>query len=249
MSDLGSEPTSGWQVVHRRAPAGVLHHDAAAEVAVASRRTVRILEAETRALVLGSAQPADHVDAARAAAAGVDVVRRRSGGSAVLVGPGECVWIDVALPAGDPLWQVDVGRAAWWLGDVWARAVEAVTGDRTAAGHRAGLRRSAWSDRVCFAGLGPGEVTRGGAAGDDPTGGSPRKVVGLAQRRVRAGALFQTAALLRWDPAALADLLAVDEGRRAQAARDLGTVAAGLGPGAAGPLVEAFLAELEGIGP
>jgi hypothetical protein len=49
---------------------------------------------------------------------------------------------------------------------------------------------------VCFAGLGPGEVTVDG-----------RKAVGIAQRRTRAGSLFQCAVPLRWDGARLARAL------------------------------------------
>jgi lipoate---protein ligase len=49
---------------------------------------------------------------------------------------------------------------------------------------------------VCFAGLGPGEVHRGG-----------RKVVGLAQWRGREGALFSAAAYRRFDPGPLLDAL------------------------------------------
>ncbi|MDQ3757058.1 MAG: hypothetical protein M3394_04340, partial [Actinomycetota bacterium] len=61
------------------------------------------------------------------------------------------------------------------------------------------------SRQVCFAGLGPGEVSVGG-----------RKVVGIAQRRTRFGALFQCAVHRTWDPAPLVARLglppaAVDE--------------------------------------
>jgi lipoate-protein ligase A len=45
------------------------------------------------------------------------------------------------------------------------------------------------------------------------------KVVGLCQRRTRAGALFQCAALLRWDPARLVDLLDLPPGAAADLAR------------------------------
>ena len=65
---------------------------------------------------------------------------------------------------------------------------------------------------VCFAGLGPGEVTVDG-----------RKVVGISQRRTRAWARFQCAALGRWDPAALAELLVgVPADEIADAATDAG---------------------------
>ena len=139
----------------------------------------------------------------RAARAGVEVVRRRSGGGAVLVDPDDPVWIDLVVPAGDRLWVDDVGRATWWVGEAWCRALGALGVDPAClALHRGPLERTAWSDRVCFAALGAGEVTAGG-----------RKVVGISQRRTRRGARFQCAALLRWAPDRLVDLLALDPRR------------------------------------
>ena len=143
-------------------------------------RAVWILEASQPALVLGSTQPMIEVP-------DVEVVRRRSGGGAVWVEPGVTLWVDVVVPRDDELWDDDVGRATYWLGDAWARAV----GDRAEV-HRGGMQRTPWSDRVCFAGLGPGEVTIGGA-----------KVVGISQRRTRESARFQCVAYERWDPAPL----------------------------------------------
>jgi lipoate-protein ligase A len=195
-------------------------------------RQVRILSADRPALVLGSSQPDSDIDPEMAAAAGVDVVRRRSGGGAVLVAGGTVVWIDVIIPAGDPLWDADVRRAAWWLGDTWASAV-AAAGAGIAEVHRGGLQRSPWSSRVCFAGLGPGEVCL-----------QARKVVGVSQRRTQRGVLFQTAALLQWDPARLLALLRMDERTRAQANADLVSVAVGVGPERAGDLIDAFVAAL-----
>ena len=143
---------------------------------------------------------------------GTPAVRRRSGGGAVLMEPGGLVWVDVFVPAGDPLWQSDVGRAFAWLGDAWAGALGA-----GATVHAGPLVTTAWSKLVCFAGLGPGEVTVAGA-----------KVVGMAQRRTRAGALFQCAALREWRPDRLLDRLALDAGERRQVAEELAGVAAGV---------------------
>jgi lipoate---protein ligase len=159
------------------------------------RREVWLLEPDRAALVIGSAQPEETVDHDACARAGVAVVRRRSGGGAVLLVPGEVVWIDVIVPAGDALWLSDIGGAAHWLGEVWATALAAcgVVGGEV---HRGGLVRAPWSDVVCFAGLGPGEVTVGG-----------QKVVGISQRRTRAAARFQCAVPVVWDPAALVALL------------------------------------------
>jgi lipoate-protein ligase A len=193
---------------------------------------VRLLSVERPALVLGSGQPVADVDTEAAAASGVDVVRRRSGGGAVLVEPDGILWVDVIVPEGDPLWQADISRAAWWVGAVWASALEAAVGARPEIWHGP-MRRNAWSARVCFAGLGPGEVRIDG-----------KKVVGVSQRRTRTAALFQTAALLRWDPAALLALLRADAGGRGEAAADLAMVAVGVGPEHAGPLIDGFLAAL-----
>jgi len=170
-----------------------------------SARSVAFCTVSEPAVVLGSTQ----ADAAVALGAGLAVARRRSGGGAVLVEPGRVVWADVVVPAGDRLWHADVGRAAWWLGEAWSAALAAL-GVGPAAVHRGGLVRSRWSPWVCFAGLGPGEVTVGG-----------RKAVGIAQRRRRPGALFQCAVPLAWDPAPLLAALALSPAEREAAAADL----------------------------
>ena len=185
---------------------------------VGERRIV-VLDVARPTLVLGSSQQDDAVDRDRAEERGVAVVRRRSGGAAVLVEPGAAVWIDVTIPAGDPLWDDDVGRAFHWLGATWAEVVSAAAG-RAARWHDGPLQATPWSPRVCFAGLGPGEVTIDG-----------RKVVGLSQRRTREATLYQCCALLRWEPARLLDLLALDDATRGQGAADLADVATGLGSG------------------
>jgi lipoate-protein ligase A len=118
------------------------------------------------------------------------------------------VWLDVWLPRHDALWDDDVLRSSWWLGETWVRALEDL-GAPPLVVHRGGAARTEWSDVVCFAGLGPGEVTAGTA-----------KVVGVAQRRTRDGARLHSMAPLAWDPAPLVDLLAIDdeEARRASVA-------------------------------
>ncbi len=182
-----------WRVEEWRASAADLH--AADLLAPCAARRVVWMHADRPALVLGSAQRIETVDVAACASAGVDVVRRRSGGGAVLVEPGDLAWVDVTVPTGDPLADDDVGRAMWWLGDVWAEAL-ARLGAPGAEVHRGPLVTTAWSRTVCFAGLGPGELTFGGS-----------KVVGISQRRTRAGARFQCAVPLRWCPERVVSLL------------------------------------------
>ena len=61
---------------------------------------VWICEPTDAAIVLGSRQSPDLVDADACRAAGLEIVRRRSGGGAVLLRPDAVVWIDVVLPHG-----------------------------------------------------------------------------------------------------------------------------------------------------
>ncbi len=193
----------------------------------AEHREVRILDLARPAVILGSSQAEAGIDQERARAAGVDVVRRPSGGGAVLVVPGEALWLDVFLPAGDPLWKDDVGVAFHWLGRAWAQALGQV--DVPAHAYQGPMRHTPWSRTVCFAGLGPGEVLDG----------ARRKVVGLSQRRTRTHARFQCCVMLRWDPGALVALLAGPYPDGA-ATEDLAGVAAGIGADKAEPLLGAL---------
>lgn len=185
--------------------------------------------AECPALVLGSSQQEAAADLDACSRAGVDIVRRRSGGGAVLLWPGESVWLDVLLPHGDPLWLDDVGRAVWWLGEVWAATLGALGADAVSV-HRGPMLPSPWTPEVCFAGTGPGEVL-------DRAG---RKLVGISQRRTRAGARFQCLLHLSWQPERYERLLS----SRPPAAH-LADVAACAPAGVSAPAVrEAFLAVL-----
>lgn len=192
---------------------------------------VHVLDVDRPALVLGSAQRDDVVDIERSRAAGVEVVRRRSGGGAVLLEPGGTVWVDVELPADDERWVDDVGRAAWWVGEAWSSTLTAL-GVADLAVHRGPLERRAWGELVCFAGLGPGEVTWAGA-----------KVVGLSQRRTRDGTRFQCAVPRSWAPERLAALLALDGERRQRLVDDLAGAVRTI-DAAADAVVDAFLTHL-----
>jgi lipoate---protein ligase len=186
-----------------------------------------------RALVLGSAQPESTVDLAACAASRVDVVRRRSGGGAVLVETGSVVWVDLVIGTADPLWSADVGRSTWWVGEAWAKALRrAGLGDLDV--WQGPMVRNAWSSLVCFAGLGPGEVVDA----------ERRKLVGISQRRTRHGALFQCACVLDWDPGRLLDLLSLPGREREAAAGELAGAAIGVGAGRADVVVETLLAVL-----
>lgn len=168
------------------------------------------------ALVLGSAQDHTVADADATAAAGVDVVRRRSGGGAVFVDPAHSVWVDVIVPPTDPRWSDDVRRSVLWLGEAWQRALARV--GITTELYVDGLEKTPWGRLVCFAALGPGEVLVG-----------ERKLVGISQRRTRAGARFQCIVYDRWDPSDVLDLVHLSDADRDLARADLADRATGVG--------------------
>ncbi len=134
----------------------------------------------------------------------------------MLVEPGSQCWLDVFVPAGDPLYSADVGRAAWWLGEMWTAALSrVVSSSEPLEVHRGRTLLSRWSRHACFSGLGAGEVTLAG-----------RKVVGISQRRDARGAWLFSMAILHADPARLARLLCEDARERADLEGELARVSA-----------------------
>jgi lipoate-protein ligase A len=187
---------SSWHIEQRRGSAAALH---GADLPDAPRRSVWVLDVVRPALVLGSTQDERVVDRRTADALGIEVVRRRSGGGAVLLVPGEVAWLDVIVPVGDPLWDDDVGRSSQWLGGVWQDVLRDRGIDGTEV-HSGPLACGPLGRLVCFCAIGPGEVTRG-----------ERKLVGISQRRTRAGARFQCAVYVHWDAGLLQPLLRLDD--------------------------------------
>lgn len=173
----------GWTIEHVRDSVSSLL--ALEEPSSGTSRLARIHTVEGPALVLGSAQKAGTADAGRAASSGVQVLRRRSGGGAVLMRPGRQVWADFFVAATDPLWHDDVRLATGWVGRLWASVVASFCTDGCSV-HTERLIADRWGRLVCFAGMGPGEVFVDG-----------RKVVGVSQRRSRDRVRIQTAARLQ----------------------------------------------------
>jgi lipoate-protein ligase A len=191
-----------WHVERREVSAQAAHDD---DLFARSGRKMRVFVPAAPAVVLGSTQRDDIVDRAVAAARGLAIARRRSGGGAVLV-DATVVWIDFAIGRDDPLWIDDVGASMHWVGDLWSAALARVGID--ASVHRTKPVFPALARAICFCGVGHGEVMVGS-----------RKVVGVSQRRVRAGARFQTMLMTRRDEA-LIDVLQLDDRDAARRAYD-----------------------------
>ena len=180
-------------------------------------RSVFDVRIHQSALVLGSRQTPELVDADACARENIEIVRRRSGGGVVLLVPDEHVWLDIVIPRADELWVDDVASSMWWLGEVWVRALADV-GIDGAQVHRGKLLNDAWGELVCFAGVGPGEVTLS-AMGS--------KVVGISQRRTRDYASFQCTVFHEWAPERFSPLLRNLPGLPSQIEERVATVSAG----------------------
>jgi lipoate-protein ligase A len=162
-------------------------------------------------LFLGSSQRLEEVDLAAAAATGVAVHKRRSGGTAVFADR-QHLWLDVALPAGHRLLLPDITASYRWFGEVWAAALARVGIETRVVKPDEARELNATLDpevrRACFGGVSPYEVLVGNS-----------KIVGLAQIRRRPGGLFQAGIYRHWEPERVAELLGGSEAERQERTR------------------------------
>ena len=184
---MPTPPSSSWKLYTEHVSAVEQHgRDLVVERAVWDVRITR------KAIVLGSRQDQSLLNGEQCNRDEIEIVRRRSGGGIVFLAPGEHVWLDVVIPRGDVLWNDDVAKASWWLGDVWVQTLNAL-GENNVSVHHESLSSDAWGDLLCFAGVGPGEVARQSAE-------SLSKFVGISQRRTRDYARFQCTIYTKWNP-------------------------------------------------
>ncbi|HUH06315.1 MAG TPA: hypothetical protein VML96_00775 [Egibacteraceae bacterium] len=157
----------------------------------------RWYRASVPALVLGRGQG----PIAEISGRGLPRVTRHSGGGAVLLDDA-LLSLDLLIPADHPLVAGSLSDAFIRVGEVWAGAIADLGVGEVSVHRGPSQARRRGSDRaqllaaICYATLGRGEVAVGG-----------RKLVGLAQRRRRAGALIQCGLLRRWNPDAVLDAL------------------------------------------
>lgn len=112
--------------------------------------------------------------------------------------PATSLWIDVLIPATDAAFVADLADTFRRVGLAWQRALVTVGVDAAVYDGRPDPTDEL-AKRVCFAGLGWGELTVDGS-----------KVVGLSQRRTRWGARVQCLADLSGAAAQVADFIALD---------------------------------------
>lgn len=144
----------------------------------------RIWHYDAPALVLGCSQRRLLPEAQ----AGLDVLLRRAGGGAVLVGPW-MLGLSVALPGSHPLVLPSAVGSCRWLGELlqqWLRAAGVRSASALPPGSawlQSNLPELAWA---CFGGLCPWELVVDGG----------RKIAGLAQARRRDVVLLVAGVLM-----------------------------------------------------
>jgi lipoate-protein ligase A len=160
---------------------------------------VRWYRSDAPAIVLGRGQR----DLALAPGAH-PVTTRFSGGGAVWLAP-DVLSLDVLVPAGHPWFTDQLGHVFELVGRRWAEALcglgvnDLVVYDGPTMARRRGTERERLLAAVCYATRGRGEVLWQG-----------RKLVGLAQRRRRHGAMVQCGMLRHWAPQHLLTSLGAD---------------------------------------
>jgi lipoate-protein ligase A len=155
--------------------------------------TLRFFSWDPPTLSLGYGQPLDgRVDLAAAAQLGLGVVRRPTGGSAILhEGPDLELTYSVTAAAGDFEGADDLLATYQWIGRALEAGLNALGAPVAMVSVQPSDPRS--MPAFCFARTGSYELEAGG-----------RKVVGSAQRRQAAGFLQHGAVMLGADPARLA---------------------------------------------
>ena len=162
----------------RRESAGELH-----AVTPIWRQGVRIVQCvpTSPTIVLGSRQSADIVNESALMREGLEVVRRRSGGGAVLVDARQSVWVDIEVGVEDSRYRSEPMAMMEQVGEWWMNALRSLNCCPPDIWQFKGaMQCDAGGDVICFAGRAHGELMVGES-----------KLVGLSQRRTRDGARVQ----------------------------------------------------------
>lgn len=153
--------------------------------------TLRLYAFSPPALSLGYGQPDDEVDREACRRLGIDVVRRPTGGRAVL--HERDLTYAVVLPVDDPRVPPTVAGTYQVIAEALRDALLALGAREVAVAPR---RATAGADPACFAAAARAELLLGG-----------RKVAGSAQRRGRRAVLQHGSILIDPDPSRLAACL------------------------------------------
>lgn len=158
-------------------------------------RTLRFMKVSKPALVLGSSQDPTSFDKVAYSDLDIELAKRRSGGGAVFLEPLRQLWVDISIPKGDSLFRDDVQKSFFPIGSLFREFLSRVCNCEFEM-HKGKLLGGSVGQTICFAGIGPGEITFEGA-----------KVVGISQRRTVQGSVFQCTVYSRYPTNELALLM------------------------------------------
>lgn len=151
-----------------------------------SSRTISFIDITRNALVLGSSQGQNDFELSALSEFNAELVKRKSGGGAVYLYKQGQVWIDISIPKSDPMYRTDVSSSFEPIGEIFLEILKGWIGSDLAI-HKGKLLGGEIGRLICFAGIGPGEVTFEGS-----------KLVGISQRRTALGSVFQCTMYLRY---------------------------------------------------
>ncbi|MCW8885651.1 MAG: hypothetical protein OQK12_10430 [Motiliproteus sp.] len=145
------------------------------------RPQILLWQYENPAVIMGRSQRPDDSQIQRAQQEGLPIVRRGSGGGAVLAGP----WmlsVTAFIPTDHPVGQLDIIKIFGWLEQIWIKALEqsgvSCKGvDKNLIDRSKDIAKRHDVEWACYASLSHGEVVSIDG----------RKLVGLAQIRKRQG--------------------------------------------------------------
>lgn len=133
------------------------------------------------AVIMGCSQRPDEAQSDRAMQAGLPIMRRGSGGGAVLAGP----WMlsfTLFIPADHPIAELNIIDIFGWFEQIWMQTLQQVGVpaqgvNKAMIDHSKKVAKEQSVDWACYAGLSHGEIVSLDG----------RKLVGLAQIRKRKG--------------------------------------------------------------
>ncbi len=194
---------NGFTVIHQKDSA----HELVNRFTPLVERSIILCDPLDSTLVLGSSQTEAEMGKALSALPDYNIVKRRSGGGVVLVGPARQVWIDIFIPKDDPLYVEDIIESPMWLGELWDKVLHTLFPESCVEIHQGRLVGS-MAKLICFSGIGPGEVLLDGL-----------KAVGISQRRIRSGTWFYTMLALGNSQSPLYDAFNLASATKASAQR------------------------------
>lgn len=175
-----------------------------------SRPQVLLWQYDTPAIIMGCSQRPDEAQLQSAERAGLPIMRRGSGGGAVMAGP----WmlsVTLFIPEAHEIGSLNIIKIFSWLEKIWIQAlndcgVDCKGVDKTLIDQSKQIAKQQEVQWACYGSLSHGEVV-------SPDG---RKLVGLAQIRKRKGvALVSGLQLYPCDWHVLCDVVANDPSKAA----------------------------------